>query len=706
MRELLAAVASAFLADAALPLLLWTALALLTDAALRLGRAHAALSLPVRSALLAALPAVLVAGPLVRWATPAAVVSEPLARVREAVLPEIVVGATAAVPAGPPDALVWIGAALVFAALLGTVALVRLVVAHVRLARLGWPTAPGAVQDAARAALDAAGVRRAVRVVSGGAVPFTFGALRPVVAVPPELSGEALRLALAHEAAHVCAGDYAWQVAAHVVAAVFAAHPLVHVLVRGLALDRERLADAAVLAARPNARRAYAELLVSLSDVPAPRLALGVARPPLLHRLTAMTTPASPSRVRAARISGRLVAALVLVGTALAAFTSARPDRAFRLLHPTITVDGTVVDRGESEFTAAPFRFFHVAVMEHGRFVVSDAPFEGAERAGTFEGPRLSVRVGDHTLGILAEADLFDGGAVFPAYARFDAYVGTSGSLEAPVVVVGVTKSLDDLEPVVSREEYARGMITAFRQRRVVVQESRVAGSSTRPADAFRLTAAGDTVFDFVGEMPELIGGVAALQAALVYPEEARRDSVEGRVILRFVVTAEGASDQIEVARSVDPRLDAAAVEALRAARFTPGRQDGRAVAVRMTLPVSFVSSASQSQRRSIYWDTDYSESLDSFVDMSASMRARARAESLAGGASGAAPSEGLTVGTAQARFRVGDQNRAVDIEVVSASSDAVGRLARFLALTTVFKDGAEGKTGTLTVTMSGPGGN
>lgn len=582
MRDLLAAAASAFLAEAALPLLLWTLAAVGFEAALRVGRAHAALGLPARSALLAALPLSLAMGPLARWATPdAIVVSEPLVRVREAVLPEIVVGAPVA-PLGPPDALVWLGAALALAAVVGALALVRLAVAHARLRRLNWPDAPDDVQDRARAALGPVG--RRVRVVTGGSVPFTYGAWRPVVAVPRALAGTALDLALAHEAAHVRAHDYAAQIAARALAAVFATHPLVHVIVRGMALDRERLADATVLAGRPDARRAYADLLVSLSAVRAPRVALAVSTPPLLHRLTAMTTPTTPARACAARTSGRLLAALVLLVTTLAAFATDRPDRTFWLVNPTLSVDGTEIDlsvlnRFGSPASTSSFRFLAVTITGYGRFVLSDAPFDGATRAGAFDGHRLDVSTDGHTLSISAEAPLFDDRTEVPAYARFDAVAGAPATVPTTGFGLSFPESPDEPEPMSQITDDVRRMIASDR--------------GTEPG-AFALppahtTALGDTVFDFVERMPEIEGGMEALLDRVVYSEAARTTGIVRTAILRFAVTAAGRAEQVTVARSAgDARLDSAAVQAVRAQPFTPGRQRGRAVAVRLTLPIRF----------------------------------------------------------------------------------------------------------------------
>ena len=386
------------------------------------------------------------------------------------------------------------------------------------------------------------------------------------------------------------AGDYAAQVAARLVAAVFVVHPLVHVLVRGLALDRERLADASVLAARPGAGRSYGSLLVSFSQHPTPRLALGApGASPLLHRLTAMTHLVSPDRLRDARRSGRLLGVAALTAVALAGFaaTAEAPSgtRAFQMIDPTIAVDGVTVDQSVSRVSADDFRFFEVTLLEYGRFVVSDAPFEGAARAGTFEGNRLDVSANGHTLAARAGAPLFPGDAAVPAYARFDAYEGPPAPLAGLFAIVGVTHTLDGLGPVLSREASDR----RFREAMARQLEREAAGEFPTTGTAFGTTAAGDTVFDFVGEMPEIVGGMDALATRLVYPDEAKAAGVEGRAILRFDVGTDGTTTRIEVAQSSgDARLDSAAVEAVRAQPFVPGRQDGRAVAVRFTLPVAF----------------------------------------------------------------------------------------------------------------------
>ena len=97
-------------------------------------------------------------------------------------------------------------------------------------------------------------------------------------------------------------------------------------------------------------------------------------------------------------------------------------------------------------------------------------------------------------------------------------------------------------------------------------------------------------IFEVVEQEPELIGGLEGLQARVVYPENARRQGIEGTAYVQFVVDERGRVVTPRVVRG-HPELGQAAVKALAASRFRPGRHEGRAVKVRYTLPVRFVLS-------------------------------------------------------------------------------------------------------------------
>ena len=105
-------------------------------------------------------------------------------------------------------------------------------------------------------------------------------------------------------------------------------------------------------------------------------------------------------------------------------------------------------------------------------------------------------------------------------------------------------------------------------------------------------------VYTYVEQMPTMPNGegqgaiVAAIQERLVYPELARREKVTGRVFVSFVVTTTGKIVDIKVVKGLGAGCDEAAVQAVQQLpTLVPGKQNGRAVAVSFTVPVTFQDS-------------------------------------------------------------------------------------------------------------------
>ncbi|HPJ79271.1 MAG TPA: energy transducer TonB [Prolixibacteraceae bacterium] len=101
------------------------------------------------------------------------------------------------------------------------------------------------------------------------------------------------------------------------------------------------------------------------------------------------------------------------------------------------------------------------------------------------------------------------------------------------------------------------------------------------------------TTFIQVEEMPEFPGGEAALRDFLVknitYPEQARKDTIQGKVYVTFVVDATGKVVEPKVIRGVHPLLDQEALRVTeRMPAWKPGKQKGVPVRVSYTLPVMF----------------------------------------------------------------------------------------------------------------------
>ena len=102
-----------------------------------------------------------------------------------------------------------------------------------------------------------------------------------------------------------------------------------------------------------------------------------------------------------------------------------------------------------------------------------------------------------------------------------------------------------------------------------------------------------DEIFQVVEEMPEYPGGMSELMKYLStnmrYPKEAQSKGIQGRVIVQFVVEKDGSITDAKVMKPVDPQLDAEALRVVNAMpKWTPGKQRGKAVRVRYTLPVMF----------------------------------------------------------------------------------------------------------------------
>lgn len=72
------------------------------------------------------------------------------------------------------------------------------------------------------------------------------------------------------------------------------------------------------------------------------------------------------------------------------------------------------------------------------------------------------------------------------------------------------------------------------------------------------------------------------------YEPSAKEDKIEGPVTLTLIVTKEGIADQIVVKKSLDPRLDEKAIEAVKQWRFKPGQKNGEDVNVMASIQINF----------------------------------------------------------------------------------------------------------------------
>ncbi len=118
------------------------------------------------------------------------------------------------------------------------------------------------------------------------------------------------------------------------------------------------------------------------------------------------------------------------------------------------------------------------------------------------------------------------------------------------------------------------------------------AGEGGRPDTAYAVRASRVSemqVLQFAEVQPSIIGGLNSLYLRIQYPKAAQEAGIQGRVVLSFIVEEDGTTTDVRVLESLHPLCDKAAVDAVTETLFTPARQQGKKVRVRMHLPIRFV---------------------------------------------------------------------------------------------------------------------
>lgn len=97
-------------------------------------------------------------------------------------------------------------------------------------------------------------------------------------------------------------------------------------------------------------------------------------------------------------------------------------------------------------------------------------------------------------------------------------------------------------------------------------------------------------IFMYVEQMPDFRGDLTKyIDTSLRYPEQALKDGVEGRVIIKFVVNEDGSISDISIVRGISKECDAEAARVIKSMpHWKPGMQNGKAVRVFFTIPIIF----------------------------------------------------------------------------------------------------------------------
>lgn len=93
---------------------------------------------------------------------------------------------------------------------------------------------------------------------------------------------------------------------------------------------------------------------------------------------------------------------------------------------------------------------------------------------------------------------------------------------------------------------------------------------------------------DEVDQEPEIINDRSVMARYMNYSEEARRNGIEGRVVIGFIVDKYGKPNNLRILKSLDYDLDIVALNTIANSTFKPARKDGKPVNVKYSLPLDF----------------------------------------------------------------------------------------------------------------------
>ncbi|MBI9073016.1 MAG: energy transducer TonB [Melioribacteraceae bacterium] len=87
---------------------------------------------------------------------------------------------------------------------------------------------------------------------------------------------------------------------------------------------------------------------------------------------------------------------------------------------------------------------------------------------------------------------------------------------------------------------------------------------------------------------PFPVGGLKTIMKNVEYPDKAKKEGIQGKVIVTAVIDAEGNVIKTSIEKSDNEVLNDAALKAVKNTKFTPGEKDGKKVKAEVTVPIMF----------------------------------------------------------------------------------------------------------------------
>ena len=147
-----------------------------------------------------------------------------------------------------------------------------------------------------------------------------------------------------------------------------------------------------------------------------------------------------------------------------------------------------------------------------------------------------------------------------------------------PQIEEGLSESKPNNETATVKEEKGETEVTEIPYIPPVIEEE--------PDD-------NNLVYDKVEQLPQFPGGqssiISFLSHNVKYPKVCQENGIQGTVIIQFIVNKNGNISDVSVKKGVNPYLDTEAIRVIKSIpKWTPGRQKGKPVNVKYTLPINF----------------------------------------------------------------------------------------------------------------------
>lgn len=396
-------------------------------------------------------------------------------------------------------------------------------------------------------------------------VPFTFGWKTPVIVLPEHIveDYEKVRMAIQHELVHIQRGDYLIQLGLSVIESIFWFHPLIRLGSREIETYREISCDQQVLSTSGISLKEYASMLYELlplnRELGSFSVTMAVKQSTLKHRIEIMKYhKLHTTSLKRSLLFFFVMTLLITLPIACSDLQGQQnldqteiENEYYTIMTKSISINGVSVQNSATGgVSGSGIGSVYIGTKDNGIFVISLNKVEGAKQTGKISGNSISFTINDLDVEIISSTAILKNNTQagiwvrhFPEYSAY----GTTGLFPKKDI---------DYEKEFERFKTIDGESAEY--------------------------------YTVVDKLPELVGGLSGLKRNISYPEEAKRQGIQGRVTVQFIVTEKGKVENPKIVQGIGSGCDEAALEAVKLAEFTPGIQDGKPVRVQYSLPIIF----------------------------------------------------------------------------------------------------------------------